>query len=96
MSDETIRINDLVMVVSGMRCCGTKTGQEGKVFKVISINKNGGFGSCIACGKVAFGLDGAKGLYGDKYGTAIDVDRLKKINPPPVDETVRESDEVAA
>ena len=92
MSDETIRVGDLVMVVRGCHICNTEN-NVGKLFVVEWVGETSGPYDC--CG-FDDGLTVAAADYDANGDGAFEMSDLKKINPPPVDETVRESNEVTA
>jgi hypothetical protein len=89
---ERIEVGDLVMIVGPRRCCPEK-GTFGFVFTVTKIvaPRNGKW-SCFHCHKKYVGDSIAS--YDDKSG--VELRRLKKINPPAIDESTETREELAA
>ena len=86
---EQIKVGDLVMVMRGN--CSTKN--IGKIFKVARIGKN--MIGCVGCGKFHSPrgtpiATEANSLHGFEFF------RLKRINPPAIDETRETDREVTA
>src|SRR5260221_6522076 len=74
MSDNAIRVGDLVRVARGMPCCGHPTGAEGMIFAVRSIEHTYGE-YCDFCNR----LDPEDVANGCAGRLGIDLSRLRKI-----------------
>lgn len=91
MSDRPIQVNDLVMVVRPKLCCNWFTGAEGQVFQVTGLT---GFINeyCAKC-RCPDNDNGASGLSAFK---AIQVSRLKRLDPDALLEDVPTKEELHA
>jgi hypothetical protein len=92
MRDETIRIGDLVMVVKPTPCCGDAS-DIGTVFYVRWVGMSDG--ECLKCGHTPAeepAADNTTDLDDGCYPFAM----LKKINPPPLEQSTKTRDEVTA
>lgn len=90
MKDETIRTGDLVMVIKGLPC-GCSSPLPGLIFTALGFADSS---RCSKCSELFIETSvyiGGK-IKGRKRGIALS--RLKKINPPAVDETVETIDKV--
>jgi len=77
-----IKKGDLVMV-RPMACCGTCTGIEGTIFTVTKTHNSPYLQTCNYCGHTAI----CPGASGHLCGEPLDLDRLRKIDPPSEGET---------
>jgi len=77
-----IKKGDLVMV-GPMACCGTCTGIEGTIFTVTGTHNSPLSQTCNSCGHEG----PSPGAYGHSCNKPIDLDRLKKLDPPSEGET---------
>ncbi len=84
MSDETIRVGDLVMA-DKRRKCGC-LGKLGVIRIVRAIDYSGGIYQCPDCGGI---WDRGISAQWFEDGTSCDLYRLKKINPPPIKESAK-------
>ena len=92
MSDDIIRVGDLVMVVRGCHICGD-AGHVGKVFVVVWVGEISGPFDC--CG-FDDGLTVAAADSEVDGDGAFEMTDLKKINPPAVDREITANREVTA
>lgn len=78
------------MVVRGFSCCGACT--YGRVFKVLSVRMSdyGGGGRCEACGATLKEEMIAERIPHHVFGLY----RLKKINPPPIEQSTEREKEL--
>ena len=83
---EQIRVGDLVMVAYGMPCCGVMTDTNGTFFTVKAL-AGPTLADCLFCKTAS--PDSPCAFDGFQF---YDICRLKKINPPPVEET-RDTDQ---
>lgn len=84
-----IKVGDMVMVVRGMPCCGATGRHMGHTF-VVSAVKPQDVGNCSYCGHFFEIVPTAR----DESFKPCPIYRLKRIDPPALDETLETSREV--
>ena len=92
MSDKTIRVGDLVMVVKPRQCGCDST--LGHVFRVRHI-RPGDYPTCATCGKYN-GSDGVPIAEWDDGSGVSELSRLIKIDPPALPESVTTDEVITA
>lgn len=80
---DSIKPGDLVMVVRPTTCCGSAH-NLGKIGTIISKVTNPNGVQCTNCGHWSDG----NGYFRISYGRSHEACRLKKIDPPALDESV--------
>lgn len=89
--DKPIAVGDLVMIVRPRACC-PQYSQFGLPFKVAAIGVPSGLLRCTHCKKlhkIAHVQDGVDGLW-------VETSRLKRIDPPSLDESTETREEIVA
>jgi hypothetical protein len=97
---EQIKAGDLVIVVRGRSCCGTGTKYIGRIKAVLKVGPVGyaRFGVPWKCRNCQKEFDPATliAVTNAKTGRGFMVDRLKKIDPPPIEQTTDTPEELCA
>jgi hypothetical protein len=87
-----IKVGDLVMVVKPNFCgCNNSSMPTGSVFEVRWVGNNGKPKRCMACGEVL--LDGV--TCSDSSGRHALIERLIKIEPPALPESLEREKELS-
>lgn len=91
MSDETIRKNDLVMIVRPTICCGSSK----SIGLIRTVAAHDGM-EYVYCGMCGFRQKKHRNYAHFTSGGCCELSRLKKINPPPLSEETETRQEIEA